>query len=69
MATAQRQNNPASEQQHADHSPIEEEFAGNQADTPAPRDGITIAGYSIAVVLIAIFAFFFLGAAILVFVT
>lgn len=69
MATDQRNTDAASEQQSPGHSPVEEEFAHNRADTPAQRDGITILGFGVGIVFVAIFAAFLIGAAIVLFVT
>jgi|ADGO01.1.fsa_nt_gi hypothetical protein len=43
------------------HSPIEEEFAAHPGDGPAPRDGVTAAGYSAGVIVAAIAILFLIG--------
>ncbi|MEZ4572761.1 MAG: hypothetical protein R2849_21080 [Thermomicrobiales bacterium] len=60
---------PSDEQQAPEHSPIEEEFSGNEADTPAPRDSYTILGYSMSAVIAAVFVLFLILAAVAIFVT
>ncbi|CAN5649757.1 hypothetical protein BH23CHL2_BH23CHL2_25760 [soil metagenome] len=69
MAEERSTSDHASEQQTPGHSPVEEEFADNRADTPAPRDGITILGYSLGVILVAVFVLFLIAVAIAILVS
>jgi hypothetical protein len=64
MAEQQRDTEAQNETQAPQHSPVEEEFAGNEGDTPAPRDGVMIAGYSAGIVIAAVFILFLVAAVI-----
>lgn len=61
MAEQQRAPDPTDEQQAPGRSPVEDEFAENEPGTPTPRDGIMIFGYSLSIVLVAVFILFLIA--------
>ena len=69
MAEGQRIPDPSDEQHAPGRSPVEEEIATNEPGTPTPRDGIMIFGYSLSIVLVAVFILFLIAVVIAVLVS